>query len=112
MAGKGDGSIRYYEIVDEAPYIHYLNQFLSGHPQVSVNWLFVRRPGISKYQLLNPFLLQKALGYMPKRGLNTKICEIFRFYKLHAAGSVCEPIAMIVPRRSTMFQRKPFEFDD
>lgn len=36
LAGKGDGSIRYYEIVDEAPYIHYLNQFLSGHPQVSV----------------------------------------------------------------------------
>lgn len=35
LAGKGDGSIRYYEIVDEAPYIHYLNQFLSGHPQVS-----------------------------------------------------------------------------
>ncbi|XP_031631140.1 coronin-2B-like isoform X2 [Contarinia nasturtii] len=79
LAGKGDGSIRYYEIVDEAPYIHYLNQFLSGHPQ-------------------------KALGFMPKRGLNTQICEIFRFYKLHAAGSICEPIAMIVPRRSTMFQ--------
>lgn len=36
LAGKGDGNIRYYEIVDDAPYIHYLNQFLSGHPQVSV----------------------------------------------------------------------------
>lgn len=35
LAGKGDGNIRYYEIVDEAPYIHYLNQFLSGHPQVN-----------------------------------------------------------------------------
>lgn len=43
---------------------------------------------------------------MPKRGLNTGICEIFRFYKLHAAGSICEPIAMIVPRRSPTFQRK------
>lgn len=53
---------------------------------------------------------QKALGFMPKRGLNTQICEIFRFYKLHAAGSICEPIAMIVPRRSTMFQRKSFDF--
>lgn len=79
LAGKGDGNIRYYEIVDEAPYIHYLNQFISGHPQ-------------------------KALGSMPKRGLNTSICEIFRFYKLHAAGNICEPIAMIVPRKSTMFQ--------
>lgn len=52
------------------------------------------------------FFKQKALGFMPKRGLNTQICEIFRFYKLHAAGSICEPIAMIVPRRSTMFQSK------
>lgn len=81
LAGKGDGNIRYYEIVDESPYIHYLNQFISGHPQ-------------------------KALGFMPKRGLNTAICEIFRFYKLHAAGNICEPIAMIVPRKSTVFQSK------
>lgn len=36
LAGKGDGNIRYYEIVDEAPYIYYLNQFLSGQPQVSL----------------------------------------------------------------------------
>lgn len=79
LAGKGDGNIRYYEIVDEAPYMHYLNQFLSGHPQ-------------------------KAVGFMPKRGLNTSICEIFRFYKLHATGNICEPIAMIVPRKSTVFQ--------
>lgn len=34
LAGKGDGNIRYYEITDEAPYIHFLNQFLSGNPQV------------------------------------------------------------------------------
>jgi coronin-2 len=35
LAGKGDGNIRYYEITDEAPYIHFLSQFLSGNPQVS-----------------------------------------------------------------------------
>lgn len=34
LAGKGDGNIRYYEVVDEAPWIHFLNQFLSGNPQV------------------------------------------------------------------------------
>ncbi|KFB51748.1 AGAP007525-PA-like protein [Anopheles sinensis] len=79
LAGKGDGNIRYYEVVDEPPYVHYLNQFLSGQPQ-------------------------KALGFMPKRGLNVNQCEVFRFYKLHAAGNVCEPIAMIVPRKSTLFQ--------
>ncbi|XP_035786506.1 coronin-1C-like isoform X2 [Anopheles albimanus] len=79
LAGKGDGNIRYYEVVDEPPYVYYLNQFLSGQPQ-------------------------KALGFMPKRGLNVNQCEVFRFYKLHAAGNVCEPISMIVPRKSTLFQ--------
>lgn len=33
LCGKGEGSIRYYEIVDEHPYIYYLNQFISGQPQ-------------------------------------------------------------------------------
>lgn len=79
LAGKGDGNIRYYEIVEEAPYIHYLTQFLSGHPQ-------------------------KGLGYMPKRGVNVNQCEVFRFYKLHATGNICEPVSMIVPRKSTLFQ--------
>lgn len=41
---------------------------------------------------------------MPKRGLNTNQCEVFRFYKLHAMGNICEPISMIVPRKSTLFQ--------
>ena len=79
MAGKGDGNIRYYELVDEPPYVYYLNQFLSGHPQ-------------------------KALGFMTKRGLNVGQCEVFRFFKLHATGNICEPISMIVPRKSTLFQ--------
>ncbi|XP_052872330.1 coronin-1C-like [Anopheles cruzii] len=79
LAGKGDGNIRYYEVVDEPPYVYYLNQFLSGQPQ-------------------------KALGFMPKRGVHVHQCEVFRFYKLHAAGNVCEPISMIVPRKSTLFQ--------
>ncbi|XP_058466747.1 coronin-1C-like isoform X3 [Malaya genurostris] len=79
LAGKGDGNIRYYEVVDEPPYVYYLNQFLSGQPQ-------------------------KALGFMPKRGVNVSQCEVFRFYKLHATGNICEPISMIVPRKSTLFQ--------
>lgn len=79
LCGKGEGCIRYYEIVDEQPFIYYLNQFISGQPQ-------------------------KALGWMPKRGLNVAACEIFRFYKLHATGSVVEPISFIVPRKSLLFQ--------
>lgn len=79
LCGKGEGCIRYYEIVDEPPYIYYLNQFISGQPQ-------------------------KALGWMPKRGLNVNACEIFRFYKLHGSGNMVEPISFIVPRKSTLFQ--------
>ncbi|XP_026321904.1 coronin-2B-like isoform X1 [Hyposmocoma kahamanoa] len=79
LAGKGDGNIRYYEVVDEAPYVHFLNQFLSGNPQ-------------------------RGLGFMPKRGMNTAICEVFRFYKLHTSRGLCEPISMIVPRKSDCFQ--------
>nr|CAD7571399.1 unnamed protein product [Timema californicum] len=30
---QGDGNIRYYEVADQAPWLHYLNQFLSGSPQ-------------------------------------------------------------------------------
>jgi hypothetical protein len=34
---QGDGNIRYYEVVDQAPWVHYLNQFLSGCPQVGIS---------------------------------------------------------------------------
>lgn len=54
--------------------MHYLSQFISGNPQ-------------------------RGLGVMPKRGVNTAICEVFRFYKLHATRGMCEPISMIVPRK-------------
>ncbi|XP_025197809.1 coronin-2B-like isoform X1 [Melanaphis sacchari] len=79
LAGKGDGNIRYYEIVDESPYIHFLNQFISGCPQ-------------------------KGFGMMLKRGCNVSRCEIMRFYKLHTTRNVCEPISMIVPRKSDQYQ--------
>lgn len=79
IAGKGDGNIRYYETVDDAPWCHYLGQHLTGAPQ-------------------------RGAGFMPKRGLDVRSCEIFRFYKLHATKGVCEPISMIVPRKSEQFQ--------
>ncbi|XP_046683817.1 coronin-2B-like isoform X2 [Homalodisca vitripennis] len=79
LAGKGDGNIRYYEMVDQAPYIHFLSQFISGSPQ-------------------------RGLGFMPKRGCDVSQCEIFRFFKLHATRGMCEPVSMIVPRKSDQFQ--------
>lgn len=77
VCGKGDSSIRYFEITDESPYIHFLNTFTSKEPQ-------------------------RGMGSMPKRGLEVSKCEIARFYKLHERK--CEPIVMTVPRKSDLFQ--------
>ncbi len=79
VAGKGDGNVRYYELLDGEPYIFYLSQFISGAPQ-------------------------RGFGVLPKRGCDTTQCEIFRFYKLHATKDFVEPISMIVPRKSESFQ--------
>ncbi|KAI5625280.1 coronin-1C [Silurus asotus] len=77
LCGKGDSSIRYFEITEEAPYVHYLSTFTTKEPQ-------------------------RGMGYMPKRGLDVNKCEIARFYKLHERK--CEPIIMTVPRKSDLFQ--------
>ena len=79
VAGKGDGNVRYYEVLNEAPWASFLNQFISGAPQ-------------------------KGFGILPKRGIDVTACELFRMYKLHATKDVVEPIAMIVPRKSKTFQ--------
>lgn len=53
---QGDSSIRYFEITDEAPFVHYLNTFSTKEPQ-------------------------RGMGYMPKRGLDVNKCEIARYLK-------------------------------
>jgi len=50
---QGDSSIRFFEITDEAPYVHYLNTYTTRDPQ-------------------------RGMGYMPKRGLDVNKCEIAR----------------------------------
>ncbi|XP_029430594.1 coronin-1B [Rhinatrema bivittatum] len=77
VCGKGDSSIRYFEVTNENPYIHFLSTYASKEPQ-------------------------RGMGYMPKRGLDVNKCEIARFYKLHERK--CEPITMTVPRKSDLFQ--------
>eukprot|EP00064_Thunnus_orientalis_P014261 superscaffoldBa00002458_g14303 len=73
----GDSSIRYFEITEEQPYVHYLSTFSSKEPQ-------------------------RGMGFMPKRGVDVTKCEIARLYKLH--DKKCEPITMTVPRKSDLFQ--------
>lgn len=54
MLIKGDSMIRYFEVNEEPPYIHYLNLYQSSDPQ-------------------------RGIGFMPKRGVNVNICEIARW---------------------------------
>jgi len=77
VAGKGDGNIRYYEVVDEAPYIHYLTEFKTNVPQ-------------------------RGMCMIPKRAVNVSDCEIVRMLKLSV--KMVEPISFQVPRKSDIFQ--------
>lgn len=77
LAGKGDGNIRYYEIVDEAPYFHYLVEYKSATPQ-------------------------RGMAFVPKRALNVSECEIARALKL--TPNMIEPISFRVPRKSEIYQ--------
>lgn len=75
VAGKGDGNIRYYEYEHEA--LHPLSEYQSNQPQ-------------------------RGMCFLPRRALNVSECEIARAYKV--AGSMIEPIAFVVPRKSDSFQ--------
>lgn len=77
LAGKGDGNIRYYEVVDEAPYIHYLTEFKSNTPQ-------------------------RGMCMIPKRAVDVSSCEIVRMLKVGV--KMVEPISFQVPRKSEIFQ--------
>eukprot|EP00002_Diphylleia_rotans_P002198 TRINITY_DN11375_c0_g1_i1.p1 TRINITY_DN11375_c0_g1~~TRINITY_DN11375_c0_g1_i1.p1 ORF type:complete len:446 (-),score=61.60 TRINITY_DN11375_c0_g1_i1:302-1639(-) len=81
LAGKGDGNIRYYEIIDEAPCYYFLSEYKSNVPQ-------------------------KGIAALPKRAVNTAKCEIARFYKV--AGTAVIPIEFTVPRKGDQFQEDLF----
>jgi len=81
VAGKGDGNIRYYEIVDEAPFIHPLDEFRSNTPHKGVC-----------------FTPKTAVDFM---GFEVALC--FRFLR-----DVVEPVHFVVPRKSELFQADLF----
>lgn len=78
LAGKGDGNIRYYELVDESPYIHFLTEYKAN-------------------------TATKGMAMMPKRGVDVSNCEVVRMVRL-VNPSLLEPIAFVVPRKSDLFQ--------
>ena len=78
LAGKGDGNIRFYEIVDSKPFAFSLSEYR----------------GTSS---------QKGFCFLPKRHCNTKKCEVMRGMKL-TSNSV-EGLSFIIPRKSDRFQK-------
>jgi len=77
LAGKGDGNIRYYEIIDEAPHYYFLSEYKTNVPQ-------------------------KGIAMLPKRAVNVSKCEITRLYKV--SGTAVIPIEFTVPRKGDQFQ--------
>jgi len=77
VAGKGDGNIRYYEMVEESPFIHFLSEYKSNVPA-------------------------RGMCMAPKLTYDLGKCEIARLLKL--TGTSIEPISFCVPRKSDIFQ--------
>jgi coronin-1B/1C/6 len=80
LCAKGDSNIRYFEITDETPFVHYISTYQSTEPQ-------------------------RGMGFMPKRGCDILNCEIARFYKLHSKGMV-EVLQFTVPRKVSFITTK------
>ncbi|KAK2950825.1 putative Actin-binding protein [Blattamonas nauphoetae] len=78
LASKGESNIKYYELVGDAPFCHYISTFGEGTPV-------------------------RGITALPKVYVNTRTCEIMKFYKLTSKQSI-EPVSFTVPRRSEMFQ--------
>jgi len=78
LAGKGDGTVRYYELIDEKPGLFALSTYSSNSPQ-------------------------KGMCMLPKRCLDLKSCEVMRCLKIHN-NNLIEPISFVVPRKMETFQ--------
>jgi coronin-1B/1C/6 len=77
LAGKGDGNVRFYELVNENPYCYPVSDHRSQTPA-------------------------KGIAWVPKRGLNIMGCETARLMKL--TNNSVEPLCFFVPRKSEVFQ--------
>jgi len=73
LAGKGDGTISYFEIVNDDRKLYTLGVYRTPEPQ-------------------------KGGGWVPKRGLDPMQCEIGRFLKLTNTKVI--PISFMVPRKA------------
>merc|ERR1719161_2716976 len=84
ISGKGDGNIRYFEMTDTDPYLHFISHFSTTVPQ-------------------------KACDFFPKRFLKVEKHEIARALKVEASAIV--PVSFKVPRKIEAFQADLFPDD-
>jgi len=73
LFGKGDGSVNYYEFVNDKRVLYALGSFRNPDPQ-------------------------KGGAFVPKRALDTQKCEVARFMRL--TKNAVSPVSFIVPRKS------------
>jgi len=78
MVGKGDSSIKYYELTSDSPYLHPLSEYRDTQSQQGACWL-------------------------PKRACDTTTCEIAHCLRLLKDSVV--PMSFRVPRKSDLFQK-------
>ncbi|KNC46307.1 coronin [Thecamonas trahens ATCC 50062] len=81
LAGKGDGNIRYYELVDEDPFVCYISEYKSSDSQ-------------------------KGMCSVGKRSVSVNKCEIVRLLKL--TNTTLEPLSFRVPRKAEIFAEDIF----
>jgi len=73
LSGKGDGSVSFQEVINDAKKCYPLGQYRATEPQ-------------------------KGGGWMAKRACNVWRCEVNRFFKLTKNSII--PISFVVPRKS------------
>ena len=121
IAGKGDGNIRYYELINEAPFCFPLSEFRTSRSQkvrlcvclsaclftlVCCHHSHVS-PGSIPSLTTPPLHCVQGVAMLPKRACNPLKCEITRMLKLTNHNSV-ELLSFVVPRKSDAFQEDIF----
>lgn len=81
LAGKGDAAVRYWEITNEEPYVHFLSEFRDNEST-------------------------KGACFLPKTLCDTTKCEVAICYRV--MKDFVSPISFQVPRKSEMFQADIF----
>lgn len=78
LAGKGDGGVKYFEVNNDAPFVHFIDEARSNEPQ-------------------------KGFARLPKRSVDTSVCELAKCLRL--LNNMVEIVSFQVPRKADTFQK-------